>query len=168
MPRQLEVAGYKLPVATEDELLEFANKLRRAGNASLLDALLPSVQGDTHKCLIARNLNFDSMVEPEFSEKRYADGSGVWVMTPTLNYRLKRKDSQVADIERANEQVRALAKAARLRTITIQERVYDKTREFDWHGEEVERVKIKLPKHIGNAAAAFDDGAAFGDFVATR
>lgn len=170
MPRQLEVAGYKLPVATEDELLEFANKLRQAGNASLLDSLLPSVKNDQRHCLIARNLNFDSVVVPELSVDGYADDSDVWAMAPALNHRLKRKDTQIADIKRANEQVRALAKAARLKTITVPETVYDKTVEIGVYPEIeiVDRIKIKLPKHIGNAAAAFDEGVAFGDLVASR
>lgn len=61
------------PRATLAETLEFANQVREAGGGSPLDALMPSVPGDASRCLIARNLNFNSMVD--------ATGPGyTWVM----------------------------------------------------------------------------------------
>lgn len=45
-------------------VLEFANKVRNAGGANPIDALMPSVPEDSSACLIARNLNFSCDVEP--------------------------------------------------------------------------------------------------------
>lgn len=50
--------------ATEQELLAFANKLRAAGAADPLDALMPSRPGDTYECLIANACNFGCSVRP--------------------------------------------------------------------------------------------------------
>lgn len=47
---------------TEEELLEFANKIREAGGAELIEALLPSRPNDPSSCLIANALNFTSRV----------------------------------------------------------------------------------------------------------
>jgi hypothetical protein len=48
--------------ATEAELLEFANKIREAGGANPLDALMPSTPSDSKACLIAQALNFSCVV----------------------------------------------------------------------------------------------------------
>lgn len=55
-------------VAPEDraslgETLEFANKVRKAGGGSPLDALLPGIGGQPKSCLIARALNFSCQIE---------------------------------------------------------------------------------------------------------
>lgn len=52
------------PRATFEETLAFANEVRRAGGGTPLDALMPAVPTDSRQCLIAKNLNFNSKVEP--------------------------------------------------------------------------------------------------------
>jgi hypothetical protein len=46
------------------DVLDFCNIVREAGGANPLDSLMPAVPEDTHKCLIARNLNFSCEVMP--------------------------------------------------------------------------------------------------------
>lgn len=55
--------GRTLEYADEAELLSFANKLRAAGEADPLEALMPSVPGDANACLIANAVNFQSEVD---------------------------------------------------------------------------------------------------------
>lgn len=52
-----------LSYATEDELLAFANKIRKAGGADALSALMPSVASSPSACLIANALNFGCSVD---------------------------------------------------------------------------------------------------------
>jgi hypothetical protein len=52
-----------VPVATEEELLDFANRWRAAGSAEALPALVPSDPVNTESCLIANALNFDCAVD---------------------------------------------------------------------------------------------------------
>lgn len=59
--------------ATLKELKEFADKVREAGGGNPLDALMPSVPGDSQQCLIAKNLNFNCHVDAE-------GPNGQWVM----------------------------------------------------------------------------------------
>lgn len=63
-----------LEYATEEELLAFANKLRKAGAAEPLDALMPSRPNDTKQCLIANACNFSCAVEP------YGAMAGDWYL----------------------------------------------------------------------------------------
>lgn len=49
--------------ASVAEVLEFCNKVREAGGANPLDALMPSVREEAGECLIARNLNFSCEVD---------------------------------------------------------------------------------------------------------
>lgn len=49
-------------VATEEELLEFANMVRKAGGADPIPALLPANPYEGDSCLIALAVNFDSEV----------------------------------------------------------------------------------------------------------
>lgn len=49
--------------ATIEEVKEFANKVRQAGGANPLDALMPAIPEDPSACLIARNLNFSCQVD---------------------------------------------------------------------------------------------------------
>lgn len=73
MPRDITFfSGNVLPVATEEELLEFCNKVRQAGGANVLEALLPSVQQSSYSCLIANALNFGCSVSPYMN--------GIWLM----------------------------------------------------------------------------------------
>ena len=50
------------PAASVEEVLDFCNKVRKAGGAKPLNALLPGVPSDPDACLIAQNLNFECMV----------------------------------------------------------------------------------------------------------
>lgn len=52
----------KVEIATESELLEFCNRVRKAGGGDILPALLPGVPSSANTCLIARNLNFECSV----------------------------------------------------------------------------------------------------------
>lgn len=52
-----------LSVATEQELLDFANMIRKAGGTDILPALLPSIRSAPNECLIANALNFDCSVD---------------------------------------------------------------------------------------------------------
>src|SRR4051812_34694482 len=70
----------RIPFASKDELLAYANRIREAGGANALDALLPSTPQQNSACLIARALNFGCKVYPYVSETDYADGSQRWVM----------------------------------------------------------------------------------------
>ncbi len=49
--------------ASFEELLDFANKVRAAGGGNPLDALMPAVPEDPSQCLIAKNLNFNCVVD---------------------------------------------------------------------------------------------------------
>lgn len=71
----------KVEYATEEELLEFANKVRKAGGANALDALMPSDVGIPESCLIANALNFDCRVE---GVEDCQDGSHLWGMFPDV------------------------------------------------------------------------------------
>lgn len=66
-----------------EEVLEFCNKVRAAGGANPLDALLPAIPQQPNECLIALNLNFSCFVEPGGSIYfEDTDGSMInrWVM----------------------------------------------------------------------------------------
>lgn len=71
---------FELPVATEAELLEFANKVRLAGGGEVISALLPSEKSAPNACLIANALNFDSEVNVKDGELRNSDNSWTWQM----------------------------------------------------------------------------------------
>lgn len=64
--------------ATREGLLEFCNRVREAGEAALLDQLLPGKPGNPRACLIARNLNFECTVNG-ISHSR----GGGWGMSST-------------------------------------------------------------------------------------
>lgn len=110
--------------ATEEELLEFANEVRKAGAAEPLDALIPSVRNQASACLIARALNFQSEVDHNVLENgNFEDGSPRWHM-------------------RTNKEAA--------------QKIHEQT------GLELDaRGRVLLPKEIGNAADAFDQGLAF-------
>lgn len=61
MPKYTLIDGQK--VATEAELLRFANVIRQAGGAEVLEALLPSQPAVANQCLIANALNFSCEVD---------------------------------------------------------------------------------------------------------
>lgn len=148
MPRMIENKS----VATEKELLNFANKVRVAGGADILDALLPSKPGESEECLIARALNFKCTVGGwapvrDGVKTRWPDKSLKWIMIPHRG-----------SPEQCDELARDLAKQLKLRLV----RTEDEMRERGYS------YALLLPKIIGNAASAFDDGTAFTNFDMTK
>lgn len=63
--------------ASFSEVLDFANKVREAGGANPLDALMPAVPEDSSQCLIARNLNFNCTVRGAIG---FELSESAWVM----------------------------------------------------------------------------------------
>lgn len=145
MPVMLTVPGYgteSISVATEEELLEFVNRGRAVGGANILEALLPSKPGETQSCLIANALNFGCEVYGAPDDVK-GFSSVTWAMYLPEN--MEEKD--------------ALAIARALDCEYMAPR-HDAT-EHEGH-----KQCIILPEHIGNAAAAFDEGAAFREYRA--
>lgn len=134
MPRTIN--GRK--VATEQELLDFANAIRKAGGANVIEALLPSKTSDPKSCLIANALNFSCYVDAGPDTKLFASGQYRWFMYLPENM----------SIERARDIAKAVP-GIRLRHID------------DGFGTS---LAFSLPEHIGNAAAAFDSGDAFQEY----
>ena len=125
--------------ATPAAVLAFANEVRAAGNAGLLDALLPSVPQRPRACLIARALNFESVIRPD---SRVASWLGEWRMYP------QRASNGLC----LNDNNKAIALATKLN--------------LDTHTDANGSVGIVLPREIGNAAFAFDRNVtAFKDWV---
>jgi hypothetical protein len=123
-----------VPVATEEELLDFANRWRAAGSAEALPALVPSDPVNTESCLIANALNFDCAVD--------AAGYGdLWEITITGESPL------------TPEQIAAMSDVAG-----------SQCEDDSWVDDDGQGWYIyswKLPEHIGNAADAFDRGIRF-------
>lgn len=129
------------PVATEQELLDFCNRVREAGGTTILDELLPSRPGNAGECLIANALNFGCKVWPdEILEDNLKAGVVRWKWFMYLPGNL------------SAEQRRAIAEAVGNELVPAGQ-----------SGDE----KVELPTEIGNAAHAFDKGAAFRDFDRT-
>lgn len=72
-----------------DQVLDVCNRVRKAGGAEPLAALMPGVPELERECLIAVNLNFDSMVMPSTAAGdattrttiwSYPDGEKAWFM----------------------------------------------------------------------------------------
>lgn len=49
-------------IASEQEVIDFANKVREAGGGDLIEALMPSYPSDPNTCLIANALNFECKI----------------------------------------------------------------------------------------------------------
>lgn len=136
--------GHEVKYATERRLLKFANKLRAAGDADPIDALMPSQPTEPKACLIANAVNFRSAVSP--IDGFWPNGDWHWHMTLPHNV--------------SNERVAEIAKAVGCRTVTTDyraEKVLDAeaAKRTLAAGRKV-RLVILLPKDIGNAARAFD------------
>lgn len=120
-----------IPYATEEEVLDFANRLRKIGGAEVIEAFFPSSQGSAYSCLIANALNFGCSVAPGpfcrygsgFSRAEYDH----WYM----DFPYHMHGAEVERIAKEMEcEVRNLVPPAR---------------------------QMKLPRLIGNAAHAFDN-----------
>lgn len=127
------------PAASNDEILEFCNKVREAGGGKPLDALLPGIPEDSQSCLIANNLNFEctvggpagEAVTPEDQRilNRAAAYAG-WFMSVS--------DKEVRD---------KIAESLGLEKVDTHE-PYEEGDDM-WYS-------VLLPKKIGNVAANFD------------
>jgi len=162
---------FETDVATAEELLTFANVIRKAGGADVLDALLPSVPSSANQCLIANALNFGCSVAPlrgvsagqiygtvfynlpERIGMEWEDRSTVWGMYLPVNT--------------SSDQLDKIASAVLFHL------TYDGP--FDKYASSVRIARsfeaepvLVLPKFIGNAARAFDNGLAFRDLVCGR
>lgn len=148
-------------IATAESLLRFANWIRECGGADPLPALLNSVPGDPQACLIAKALNFDSVIQP-LGDREYPNGDGVWAMIP---------DERGLAPDEADDVVRKLAERAGLNTVRMRPdeagdagvcRYSGTVKHTDWWAfdhplpQSKQPLVIKLPKAIGNAAEAFD------------
>lgn len=71
--------GITYDYCTEAELLAFANKVREAGGANILEALLPSSPNVASQCLIANALNFGCIVSVGYDQ--FKDGCAKWEMS---------------------------------------------------------------------------------------
>lgn len=128
-------------VATEAELLAFANDVRQAGGAAPLAALLPGVQAQPNACLITNALNFSSTVSlfvrggwayhGSSPSETWPSGAWKWVMT-LVDLATIAKISEACGLEIADGRAGA---------------------------------GLLLPEPIGNAARAFDLGLAFGQLA---
>lgn len=129
-------------VATPEELLAFANRVREAGGADVLEGLLPSRPGAAHICLLANALNFSSEIFPT-NDPPPEGGRCHWVMR--LPY------------ETTQAQAKKIAKA-------VGSKLHHNKRSHDFHWTSFEPLYwVELPAEIGNAADAFDAGLAFTD-----
>lgn len=121
--------GTPIEYASEDEVLEFVNKVREVGGGDILKALMPSIPGKAHACLIAQGLNFGCAVWPIY--ERYP--SGEW-----KGWRME-VDAAIADKLIADDELGF--------------EYLDNTRHVGYDGI----INLSLPRRIGAAAQAFDD-----------
>lgn len=145
MSNLISFSGELLPVATKEELLEFANKVREAGEGTFIDALMPSYAHMTDSCLIANALNFECKVDSYWkTESEESTCERNWYM-----FLGDRKDLAL--------------KIAEVIGSTASETDPDPLREPNRYPES-RGWNVKLPQHIGNAAAAFDARLAFTEY----
>lgn len=116
--------------ASIQEVLEFANKVREAGGANPLDALMPAVPAQPHACLIAKNLNFNCSVYGV--DGHYdSDGNPMWAMWFTPEDReIRDRIADSLDLPRVSES--------------------------SWNGAPL-KEGVVLPERIGNVAQTFDN-----------
>jgi hypothetical protein len=162
--------------ADPEEILKFVNDVRKAGQADILHALLPSIPQDSEACLIARNLNFHCDISQNYalthSNRRdeirenngYMKGEMIWVVS-------------IPNAERGNRIVERLGFEKVKEDEPEDEGViadYFEGTEFEDAEPEKQReeyaldngegqaygvVSFILPARLARAAAAFDLGA---------
>jgi hypothetical protein len=137
-----------VPVATQDELLEFANRLREAGGAELLTDLPVGLALDATQCLIASSLNFESQVDAGCDEV-----GEFWYM-------------RVGFAPFTQEQVGKIEAVMGSRTAfwTDEYEEYEPPVSDDGTYAIAPDVTWRLPEHIGHAADAFDRGVRFNEY----
>lgn len=117
------------PRASLEELKKFANAVREAGGGNPLDALMPSVPADPGKCLIAKNLNFNCIVDTEHGEGPDGEQWGMTIDDPKVSRSI----------------------AAKLNLNLIEEYSYGS------EDEEPSIAGVFLPQEIGQVADTFDN-----------
>jgi hypothetical protein len=169
--------------ATAEEIIEFVNKARAAGGADVLDALLPSHKGNAYNCLIANALNFSCAVDGAFTENSRGDRPATadeihWGMFLPSNMDEKRARTIASALD-CPLVVRALyserdgrrGDALRIYNPGEAEPISREWLDENWPGWWRTRVDslaygshfiVLLPKMIGNAAFAYDQGVDFG------
>lgn len=149
MPETIHIDGILRSVATEQELLDFANSIRRAGGANVLEALLPSEPGNSEECLIANALNFGCRVRPLLIGECMAMGCDWYFPSGASRWSMALPDNLTP------EQREALSRVDGVQVLEAHSGL----------GPSSGRYFIPLPEHIGNAAQAFDAGEAFQNYV---
>lgn len=144
-PDVVQEAVIEERIATERELLQFCQVVRKIGGGEIIQELLPGVPGNAEKCLIAKNLNFECKVAPRFN---LDDGDSV-------NFNPAEKRFRAQDwVMHAPADV--LAKiASELGLELVPQKV-----PFGDVG-----IALVLPRYIGNSASAFDKGVAFKQYA---
>lgn len=133
----------ELEVATEAELLEFANAVRAAGAADALEALLPSRPSASNSCLIANALNFECLVDSFTDYEAIASD----------DYEPRVPHGWRMYLGAREELARNIADTVPGCTFV------------DLGTVSYPSYAVNLPPHIGNAAHAFDAGVAFQDYA---
>lgn len=135
-----------LPAASNEELIEFCNKVREAGGGKPLDALLPGIPMDSKACLIANNLNFHCQVGG-------CVGDGVTPADQNLISKVASEEGWFMSVTDRTTRDK-IAAALDLKTCdSIEE-------EYDWDKQKTVRTEwfsVLLPKKIGNVAHNFDE-----------
>jgi hypothetical protein len=126
--------------ATLQETLDFANKVREAGGADALDALMPSSPQEPGACLIANALNFSCEISGA-ADDRVIGAADSWG-----------KDRWAMHLEgaKAIEQAHKIADALSLKVKVVHDDLFYAQRN---------RAKILLPVEIGQVAQDFDNAA---------
>lgn len=152
---------------TEQETLDFCNKVREAGGADPIDAFFPSVIGDPNSCLIANGLNFDCYISPKNGTySKAADYAEHWVMVIEANWLATGGENQAKVV---GEKIAATTGLQILPPRFQSEPVWDNYEcEYvekddiynfysDYDATEEDCV-LALPKELAEVAIAFDNG----------
>lgn len=152
--KEAKVHGHPMhwdEVADNEELLNFANQVREAGGAGILDALIPSYPQESEACLIAKALNFDCSINDDLElwskDEEYSVLFGTKHLTSSIS-------------EDLGYNFRESVWSMHI-TIPSGSEVRDKAHNIASklnlpYSEEDYLVEILLPARIARAAVAFD------------
>jgi hypothetical protein len=147
MPSFIHINAYsgesrRVDYATEDQLLDFANKVRKAGGGDPIEGFFPAKPSSSTSCLIAKALNFGCSVDVD--DNNEVTDRETWAMY------LEGTDQLEVDAR-----VRKIAKATGTKILTKDyDDFYDEVPNEDAPDEVA--YGILLPARIGNTALAFD------------
>lgn len=135
--------------ASLDEVLEFANTMRRAGGANVLEALLPSEPGNSQECLIANALNFGCKIKPE-------------VLSPNVD----QIDSWVVEIPDSPELLERVSEATGMGIVDVPivESIYHEDGGDFSHEILGGYSALHLPTKLAMVASDFDDARDYNDY----